>query len=77
MIHQPQPAAKPLGGEELLGEGDGQGAGEDLPIRVVLHTAHRLAGGVAEGHGAAQQVTVDVVEGAVHAGGDALGSLKH
>jgi hypothetical protein len=69
MIHQPQAAVKPLGGEELLGEGDGQGAGEDLPIGVVLHAAHLSTGGVADGHGGAEQVAVDVVEGAVHAGG--------
>ena len=72
MIHQPQLAVKPLRGEELLGEGDRQGAGEDLPVGVVLHAAHRLRGGVADGHGAAQVVAVDVVEGAVHAGSEAL-----
>jgi hypothetical protein len=70
MIHQPQPAVKPLGGEELLGEGDGQGAGEDLPIRIVLDAAHLSTGGVADGHGGAEQIAVDVVQGAVHAGGN-------
>jgi hypothetical protein len=79
MIHQPQLAVKPLRGEELLREGHGQGAGEDLPIGGVLHAAHSLPGGVADGHGRAQQIAVDVVERAVHAGGEALadGTLMH
>ena len=34
-----------------------------------MHPPHRLASVIADGHGAAQQVAVDVVEAAVHAGG--------
>ena len=72
IVIQPGAAVKSLAGEEPIGEGDGQGAGDDLPIGVVLHPPHRLAGVIAEGHGAAQVILVDVVEAAVHAGGDAL-----
>ena len=61
-------------GEEAIRQCDGQGAGEDLPIRVVLHAAHLSTGGVADGHGGAEHVAVDVVEGAVRAGGEALKS---
>jgi len=71
---QPYCTIKPRSGKEPVGEGDGQGAGENLPIGVVLHAAHRLRGGVADGHGGAEVILVDVVERAVHAGGD--GSAK-
>ena len=56
----------------LDGPAVGQGAGEDLPIGVVLHAAHLSTGGVADGHGGAEMIAVDVVEAAVHAGGEAL-----
>jgi hypothetical protein len=69
---QPYCTIKLRSGKEPIGEVRGQGAGEDLAIGVVLHAAHGLPGGVADGHGGAQKVLVDVVEGAVHAGGEAL-----
>jgi len=72
IVIQPGAAVKSLAGEEPIGEGDGQGAGEDLAIGVVLHAAYRLPGGVADGHGGAEVVAVDVVQAAVHAGGEAL-----
>ena len=76
---QPYCTIKPRSGKEPIREGDGQGAGEDLAIGVVLHAAHRSTGGIADGHGGAEQVAVDVVEGAVHAGGHplAVGALMH
>ena len=84
---QPYCTIKPRSGKEPVGEGDGQGAGEDLPIGVVLHATHPSTssgqalcpGGVADGHGGAEHVAVDVVEAAVHAGGEALavGALIH
>jgi hypothetical protein len=39
MIHQPQAAVKPLGGEELLCQGHGQGAGQDAAVGVVPQVA--------------------------------------
>jgi hypothetical protein len=52
MIHQPQLAVKPLGGEELLCEGDGQGAGQDAGVGVVPQVALAVAIRVADGqHG--------------------------
>jgi len=72
IVIQPGAAVKSLAGKESIGEGDGQGAGEDLAIGVVLHAAHGLSGDIADGYGRAQVVLVHVVEGAVHAGGEAL-----
>jgi hypothetical protein len=69
---QPYCTIKARSGKEPVGEVRGQGAGEDLPIGVVLHAAYLSTGGIAHGHGAAQVVLVDVVEAAVRAGGEAL-----
>ena len=77
---QPYCTIKPHSGKEPIREVRGQGAGEDLAIGVVLHAAHRNAIRIADGHGAAQAcpersrrvILVDVVEGAVHSGGEAL-----
>lgn len=73
MIHQPQAAVKPLGGEELLCEGHRQGAGQDAAVGVVPLVALAAALGVAHGQHGVGGVGVDVVEGVVHAGGDGLG----
>jgi hypothetical protein len=68
MIHQPQAAVKPLGGEELLCQGDGQGAGQDAAVGVVPQVALAVAIRVADGQYGVGGVGVEVVEGAVHAG---------
>ncbi len=87
---------KPRPGKEPVRQRDGQCACDDLPVGAVLHPAHP-AGLLGQrrrcdGHGGAQGCpersrrvgAVDVVEGAVHAGGNRLaeprrsplGSLK-
>jgi hypothetical protein len=68
MIHQPQAAVKPLGGEELPCQGDGQGAGQDAAVGVVPQVALAVAIRVADGQYGVGGVGVEVVEGAVHAG---------
>jgi hypothetical protein len=69
MIHQPQAAVKPLRGEELLGEGDGQGAGQDAAVGVIPQVALAGAVLVADGQQGVGGVGMQVVEVPAGAGG--------